>query len=205
MTSSWLILCSSLLAFSSCQTAVAFTLKTTSAPSSSGWSTTDHSQQASSSSAQQYMTVSTWQLWAGKEGRSSEDERISKENDAAQERLVNHDKGQTSSDDGGRFAKGESLKRLRADLETLRENLIWAEAMEDQDRIDDLSKAIRNGENRDPDVVYRRALRCVIDAKASFKLSDEEKARRVKKWQKEAAAAREHLLRFQMEGLWVGK
>ena len=105
----------------------------------------------------------------------------------------------------GRFAKGEELKRLRADLDSLRENLSWAEAMEDQDRVEDLAKTIKNGENRDPDVVYRRALRSVIDAKASFKLSEDEKQRRVTKWQKEAAAARRHLPRFQMEGLWVGR
>ena len=105
----------------------------------------------------------------------------------------------------GRFATGDELKRLRADLDSLRENLSWAEAMEDQDRIEDLTKAIKNGENRDPDVVYRRSLRGVIDAKASFKISDEEKQRRVKKWKKEAAAARSQLARFQMEGLWVGR
>lgn len=111
----------------------------------------------------------------------------------------------SKDDSDGRFATGNELKRLRSDLESLRENLSWAEAMEDQDRVDDLIKAIKNGENRDPDIVYRRALRGVIDAKASFKLSEEEKKRRVKKWKKEADAARSQLPRFRMEGLWVGR
>lgn len=140
-------------------------------------------------------TQSTWQLWAGSDDISGDDTSSRKVTD----------EGNHADEFAGRFAVGRELKRLRADLDSLRENLCWAEAMEDHDRVEDLSKAIRNGENRDPDVVYRRALRGVIDAKASFKLSEEEKQRRVKKWQKEAAAARRHLPRFQMEGLWVGK
>lgn len=166
---------------------VSFTIKTA-APSiqvvSNSVSQTRHSS-----------TRSTWRLLAGSDGLSGDEKSARKVSDG-------NDKADEFT---GRFAQGEDLKRLRADLESLRENLCWAEAMEDQDRVDDLSKAIKNGENRDPDIVYRRALRGVIDAKASFKLSEEEKQRRVDKWQKEAAAARRHLPRFQMEGLWVGR
>lgn len=142
---------------------------------------------------------STWQLWAG----TSSDGSISGGDSSSRKKVT--DQGKHADDFAGRFAVGEDLKRLRSDLESLKENLCWAEAMEDEARIEDLTKAIRNGENRDPDVVYRRALRGVIDAKASFKLSEEEKQRRVSKWQKEAGAARRHLARFQMEGLWVGR
>ena len=150
---------------------------------------------------------STWQLWAASsdEGLSGEDSSSSSSSRKVTQGGKNNKNDNQPSKVLGRFATGDELKRLRSDLESLRENLGWAEAMEDQDRMDDLAKAIRNGENRDPDIVYRRALRNVIDAKASFKLSDEEKQRRVKKWQKEAAAARRLLPRFQMEGLWVGK
>lgn len=136
-------------------------------------------------------TRSTWQLWAKSSDGRDAPRKVTDESE--------------QDEFAGRFAVGEELKRLRSDLDSLRENLGWAEAMEDHDRVEDLSKAIRNGENRDPDIVYRRALRGVIDAKASFKLSEDEKQRRVKKWQKEASAARRHLPRFQMEGLWVGK
>ena len=139
-------------------------------------------------------TPSTWPLWAASDDLSGESSRkVSRGEDKKMDEVT------------GRFATGEELKRLRADLDSLRENLSWAEAMEDHDRIEDLAQAIKNGENRDPDVVYRRALRNVIDAKASFKISEEEKQLRVKKWQKEAAAARRQLPRFQMEGLWVGR
>jgi len=138
-------------------------------------------------------TRSTWPIAAANEDLSGEASRKVSGDEHTEEEYV------------GRFAKGEELKRLRADLDSLRENLSWAEAMEDHDRIEDLANAIKNGENRDPDVVYRRALRSVIDAKASFKLSEDEKSSRVTMWQKEAAAARRHLPRFQMEGLWVGR
>ena len=170
-----------------CQPVVSFTASPTT-PKVQPWSTGSDQLPVS-------LAKPTWQLWAGKDGRSGDD---------SSSRKVTNEKDEIDQL-SGRFARGEELKRLRADLDSLRENLGWAEAMEDQDRIDDLAKAIRNGENRDPDIVYRRALRGVIDAKASFKLSDDEKQRRVKKWQNEAAAARRHLPRFQMEGLWVGK
>lgn len=137
----------------------------------------------------------TWQLSAGSDdlfGDGPSSRKVSNEENPA-------------DDYSGRFATGKELKRLHADLDSLRENLSWAEAMEDEDRIEDLNKAIKNGENRDPNIVYKRALRAVIDAKASFKLSEEEKARRVKKWKEEAQAARLCLPRFQMEGLWVGR
>mmetsp|Transcript_9207 Transcript_9207/g.25490 ORF Transcript_9207/g.25490 Transcript_9207/m.25490 type:complete len:385 (-) Transcript_9207:9662-10816(-) len=104
----------------------------------------------------------------------------------------------------GRFATGDELKRLRSDLESLRENLKWAKAMNDQERADDLSKAVKNGENRDPDVVYKRALREIIDAKASYFLPEDERKRRVKKWEEEASEARRSIARFHLEGLWVG-
>ena len=180
-------LCLTLL-LQSLDTALPFSVRTSSASLQSN--------AASSNGRGSSSTQSTWQLWAGSDGLSGDD--------ASSPRKVT-DEGNEADEFAGRFAVGDELKRLRADLESLRENLCWAEAMEDQDRTEDLSKAIRNGENRDPDIVYRRALRGVIDAKASFKLSEEEKQRRVKKWQKEASAARRHLPRFQMEGLWVGK
>lgn len=115
----------------------------------------------------------------------------------------------SSSDDlvssSKRFATGAELKSLRADLESLRENLQWAKAMKDEDRIEDLNKAVKNGENRDPDIAYKRALREVIDAKASYFLPEVERKKRVKKWEKEAAEARSCLARFHLEGLWVGR
>eukprot|EP00527_Entomoneis_sp_CCMP2396_P002291 CAMPEP_0198149968 /NCGR_PEP_ID=MMETSP1443-20131203/48812_1 /TAXON_ID=186043 /ORGANISM="Entomoneis sp., Strain CCMP2396" /LENGTH=408 /DNA_ID=CAMNT_0043815143 /DNA_START=17 /DNA_END=1243 /DNA_ORIENTATION=+ len=110
----------------------------------------------------------------------------------------------SSSSPNGKFATGKELKRLRSDLDSLRENLIWAQAMKDEDRIDDISKAIKNGEKRDPDLTYKRALREIINAKASYLLPVEERKCKVKKWEEEAADARQCLARFHLEGLWVG-
>lgn len=105
----------------------------------------------------------------------------------------------------GRFATGKQLKLLRSDLEALRENLNWAKKVNDEARVAELTQAIRNGEKRDPDLMYTKALREVVDSKASYFLSEEERTRRVEKWEKEAAEARLCLARFDLEGLWVGK
>jgi hypothetical protein len=103
------------------------------------------------------------------------------------------------------FATGEELKRLRNDLEILRENLRWAEATEDHARIDDLAKAIRNGEKRDPDIAYAKALQIIAETKATVDLSAHDKQVLIKRFQDRAQAARSVLPRFQLDGLWIGK
>jgi hypothetical protein len=119
-----------------------------------------------------------------------------------------------------RFAAGDELKRLRADLDSLRENLHWAEAMEDDERVADLKSAIQTGTQRDPDLCYAKALQMLALTKArpttatsasqsasatSNNLSPYEKEELLYKWQKEADASRSSLPQFQLEGLWVGK
>lgn len=116
-----------------------------------------------------------------------------------------------------RFAVGDELKRLRSDLDSLRENLHLALAMEDDERVADLKSAIQNGEQRDPDLCYAKALQMLAQTKASttssstgqssstINLSLDEKQRLLEKWQKEAEIARSKLPQFQLEGLWVGK
>lgn len=103
------------------------------------------------------------------------------------------------------FAVGDDLKRLRTDLETLRDNLQWAEAMDDHSRILDLSKAIRDGERRDPDLAYAEALQDIAETKAALDLSKEDKDAILLRLQDRAQAARSVLPRFQLEGLWIGK
>ena len=63
-----------------------------------------------------------------------------------------------SSSSSGRFETGEGLKSLREDLESLRHNLEWAKALKDEVRIASLTKAITNGQNRDPYFMYSKAL-----------------------------------------------
>lgn len=103
------------------------------------------------------------------------------------------------------FATGAELKKLRADLENLRENLQWAQAMNDETRIEELSNAIKNGEQRDPELAYAKYLRLVAETKKSTELSAEDTKVMTKRWQQRAQRARSYLSRFQMEGLWVGK
>lgn len=104
-----------------------------------------------------------------------------------------------------RFAVGDELIRLRQDLDALRENLRWACAMGDQDRVDDLARTIRRGEERDPDIVYETALSKIASIRASTVFKKETKPQELEKWQREAQAARSSLERFQLDGLWVGK
>ena len=104
-----------------------------------------------------------------------------------------------------RFATGEELKNLRLDLESLRHNLQWAEALKDEVRIESLQKAIKNGENRDPDFMYKKAVKLIAQAKTMKDASSEEKSAFFEKWTTVAAAARACLPQFNLEGLWVGK
>jgi anti-sigma28 factor (negative regulator of flagellin synthesis) len=104
-----------------------------------------------------------------------------------------------------RFATGEELRNLKSDLETLRHNLQWAEALQDESRVESLRKAIKNGENRVPDIMYAKSLRLIFQSKKMKDASKEEKDALVEKWVKIAAAARECLPQFNLEGLWVGK
>jgi len=102
------------------------------------------------------------------------------------------------------FATGAELKKLRADLENLRENMQWAQAMNDETRIEELAKAIKNGEQRDPELAYAKYLRLVAETKKSTELSAEDKKVMTERWQERAQRARSHLFRFQMDGIWVG-
>lgn len=103
-----------------------------------------------------------------------------------------------------RFATGDELKNLRADLETLRHNLEWAKALKDDVRIQSLEKAIINGQNRDPSFMYKKALKLITHTRKLKDVPQEEKDALIEKWTNVAAAARELLPEFNLEGLWVG-
>lgn len=104
-----------------------------------------------------------------------------------------------------RFATGEELKNLRVDLESLRHNLQWAEALKDETRIESLERAIKNGEKRDPDLMYTKAQKMISQAKTLKDETKEAKEAVVEKWTKIASSARECLPQFNLEGLWVGR
>ena len=104
-----------------------------------------------------------------------------------------------------RFAIGEELENLRMDLRSLRDNLRWAEAMEDLNRIEDLRKAIKNGENRDPEIVYRKAHEEISKARAMKHTTQANRSKLIEKWTKIIEEARDYLPQFSLEGLWEGK
>lgn len=104
-----------------------------------------------------------------------------------------------------RFASGNELKSLREDLESLRHNLEWAKALKDEMRIESLEKAIVNGQNRDPSLMYTKALKLIAEARKIKDASQEERDALIEKWTTVAAAARELLPEFNLCGLWVGK
>lgn len=103
------------------------------------------------------------------------------------------------------FCTGNELKTLRADLNNLRENLKWAEAMKDEARIMNLQSAIEDGEKLDPDKVYSKALQMIEETNASKELAESEKQTLLDTWKVKAQDARAVLPRFQLDGLWVGK
>jgi hypothetical protein len=150
-------------------------------------------------------------------GDNSNENGVSEQEEQQNQEQVSKNSKTQKSKKKKRFAVGEELKQLRAELDSLRENLHWAQAMEDDERVVDLKSAIQTGEQRDPDLCYAKALQMLAQTKAStttsstglsssaINLSPEEKQRLLEKWQKEAEAARSKLPQFQLEGLWVGK
>jgi hypothetical protein len=114
-------------------------------------------------------------------------------------------KTNTADQQSIRFATGQELKNLRVDLNSLRHNLQWAEALKDDTRVESLAKAIKKGETRDPDLMYTKALKLMAQAKVMKDATKEAKDALIEKWVTVAASARICLPQFNLEGLWVGK
>jgi hypothetical protein len=110
-----------------------------------------------------------------------------------------------NNDDSLSFSTGKNLQSLRADLDNLRENLQWAEAIKDHELVGDLRLAIANGERLDPDLVYAKALKNIAETKASKQVSDLKKLEIIETWERTAQSARSVLAQFQLDGLWIGK
>jgi hypothetical protein len=150
-------------------------------------------------------------------GGNSNENGVSEQEEQQNQKEVSKDSKAPKSKKKKRFAVGEELKQLRAELDSLRENMHWAQAMEDEKRVLDLKSAIQIGEQRDPDICYAKALQMLAQTKwsatssstsqnsSAINPSPEEKQRLLAKWQKEANLARSKLPQFQLEGLWVGK
>jgi hypothetical protein len=100
-----------------------------------------------------------------------------------------------------RFAQGIELQNLRSDISALKDNLRWALATDDIQCIIDLTAAIQEAEDRDPELVYKKALQNIADAND---MSVSKKYSVISKNTKEALSARNYIPRLNMEGLWLG-
>ena len=118
------------------------------------------------------------------------------ESEARQERILEEIENMK------RFAQGKELEELISDVNSMKINLKYALATDDITRIISLKKAIRDAENRNPEIVYERALRKIEKAKT---MHVKKKYRVIAKYSKQAEAARVFIPRLNMEGLWVGK
>mmetsp|Transcript_22812 Transcript_22812/g.33688 ORF Transcript_22812/g.33688 Transcript_22812/m.33688 type:complete len:400 (+) Transcript_22812:532-1731(+) len=97
-----------------------------------------------------------------------------------------------------RFATGKDLVKLRNDLAHLRDSLLWAQAVKDDARVQELTKAIDDGERCDADLVYSKALAAIESLKKSQ--DKEDRKTQISKWERVAKDARSCLSRFQLEG-----
>lgn len=102
------------------------------------------------------------------------------------------------------FAKGTELKQIRDELRNLRESLMWAEAMHDEERVHSLMVLIESHEQRDPEHVYAQTLAEITQVQAKFDCDAVEKGQQIQTLKQTAKVLRSQLPRFQMEGLWVG-
>ena len=125
----------------------------------------------------------------------------SRTNNNNKEEENNNEQEQTSQ-----FLQGEELKKLRSDLVSYRENLKWATAMNDSQRMDSLSAEIENKQMQDPEIVYKKAQELLAEAgtvsprSSSILLTPTMRENLIQYWTEQAASARECLPRFQMEG-----
>ena len=102
-----------------------------------------------------------------------------------------------------RFVTRDELRNLRDDLKSLKENLRWSQAAGDLRRVSELREAIRVSEEKDPELVYARAISAMNSAE---KIKELDKRKFViGQHRSEANLARMCIPRFNLEGLWVGK
>lgn len=101
-----------------------------------------------------------------------------------------------------RFVTGEELRSLRDDLKSLKENLKWSQAAGDVHRVSDLKETIKENEEKDPELVYARAISAINNAE---RIKDLDRRKFViDQHRSEANLARACIPRFNLEGLWVG-
>lgn len=94
------------------------------------------------------------------------------------------------------------LRNLRSDIASLKENKKWALATDDIQRAIDLTNAIDKAQEKDPEVVYSKALQKIVNAQS---MNVSKKYKLLPKYTEEAMIARKYIPRLNMDGLWLGK
>lgn len=101
-----------------------------------------------------------------------------------------------------RFAQGEKLKELRADIQLMKQNLQLSLVTDDLMRVVALTKSIKDIEKKDPELVYSTALEMIAGAN---QYNTRKKYEIISRYNREAKAARAHIPRLNMYGIWVAK
>jgi hypothetical protein len=118
------------------------------------------------------------------------------------------------------FAQGSELYQLQMHVQTLRKELTLTNVTH-ADSIQALQQAISVAEDRDPELVYARAMQQIVMLRASLNnhqkndkhpdmlphppYKRDKQLQQLQTWQTRAQAARMCLPRFHMEGLWAGR
>jgi hypothetical protein len=96
----------------------------------------------------------------------------------------------------------DELRNLRSDIASLKENLKWALATDDIQRAIDLTNAIENAQEKDPEIVYSNMLQKIENAQ---RMNVSKKYKLLPRYTEEAMVARKYIPRLNMDGLWLGK
>lgn len=118
------------------------------------------------------------------------------ESKARRERLVK------TYEEMQQFVHGSDLVNLRLDIANFEENLKWAFATDDIQRIVDLKNAIEHAQEKDPEYVYSKMLHKIHDVQ---KMNVSKKYKLLPRYIEDALSARQYIPRLNMEGLWIGK
>ena len=114
----------------------------------------------------------------------------------------NEERDQKMKQEKDRFAQGEKLKEIRADIQLMKQNLKLSLVTDDLMKVVALTKSIKDIEKKDPELVYSRALEMIAGAD---QYNTRKKYEIISRYNREAKAARAYIPRLNMYGIWVAK
>ena len=119
-----------------------------------------------------------------------------------EERKSNEERDHKMKQEKDRFAQGEKLKEIRADIQLMKQNLKLSLVTDDLMKVVALTKSIKDIEKKDPELVYSRALEMIAGAD---QYNTRKKYEIISRYNREAKAARAYIPRLNMYGIWVAK